>query len=87
MLPGKWTEKCIRQETFSELASQQEEKAFSARSCSSQSARQAEGDIAVLEAAASQLDKLDRYERRSISRRGRALKAFEVIKAASSKHL
>ncbi|MBM6583349.1 hypothetical protein ILT44_24405 [Microvirga sp. BT689] len=82
ILPGKWTQKRIRQWLVSGPHPRRADATPNAGS-SSQLDQQAEREIAVFEAAAAQLEKLDRYERRALSRRDRALKAFDEIKASS----
>ncbi len=86
ILPGKWTQKRIRQWLVSGPHPRRADATPDPESSSSQLTKQAEREIAVFEAAASQLEKLDRYERRSLSRRDRALKALDEIKATISKH-
>jgi hypothetical protein len=86
ILPGKWTQKRIRQWLFSGPHPRQAYATPDPESSSSQLTKQAEREIAVFEAAAAQLKKLDRYERRALSRRDRALKAFDEINATISKH-
>lgn len=60
ILPGKWTQKRIRQWLFSGSHPRRADATSNAGS-SSQLDQQAEREIAVFEAAAAQLEKLDRY--------------------------
>jgi hypothetical protein len=86
ILPGKWTQKRIRQWLVSGPHPRQAGATPNPGSSSLQLDKQAEREITLFEAAASQLEKLDRYERRSLSRRDRAFKSFDEIKATIKKH-
>jgi hypothetical protein len=85
MLRGRVTQKRIRQWLFSELDRQQSEAPPAAFSFPSPLTPHAVRDIEAFKQAASHLEKLDRYERRSLSRRNRAMRAFDEIKAMVDK--